>query len=194
MRRLFVTLILALLASTAGATSAQYGQTIHVVAPGESMYGISLWYGVSVGLIADANGIIDTNLIYVGQRLVIPSRGSGYHAPPTSLPTTPGQTYGSSRSYIVRVGDSLASIAAAFHSTVSAIAAANGVFNVDVIYVGQPLQIPSVPQVYSYWVVYGDTLGTIAARYGTSVAAIASTNGISNPSLIYPGMLLRIPV
>ncbi len=45
----------------------------------------------------------------------------------------------------------------------------------------------------SYTVRAGDTLGGIAERFGSSVQAIASHNGISNPDFIYPGQQLRIP-
>lgn len=39
----------------------------------------------------------------------------------------------------------------------------------------------------------GETLGTIAAKYGTTVSTLSSTNGISNPNHIYVGQLLTIP-
>jgi lipoprotein-anchoring transpeptidase ErfK/SrfK len=39
----------------------------------------------------------------------------------------------------------------------------------------------------------GETLAGIAYRYGTTIAAMASANGIRNPSLIYVGQRLRIP-
>lgn len=39
----------------------------------------------------------------------------------------------------------------------------------------------------------GETLTSIAARYGVSAAALAQANGISNPSLIYAGQRLAIP-
>ena len=40
---------------------------------------------------------------------------------------------------------------------------------------------------------YGETLGTIAAYYGTTVQAIAALNGLYNPNWIYPGQQLIIP-
>jgi LysM repeat protein len=43
-----------------------------------------------------------------------------------------------------------------------------------------------------YTVQRGDTLTSIARRYGTSVHAIASANGIANPSHIYVGQRLWI--
>jgi LysM repeat protein len=39
----------------------------------------------------------------------------------------------------------------------------------------------------------GENLFRIALRYGTTVQAIASANGIANPSLIYVGQTLTIP-
>lgn len=38
-----------------------------------------------------------------------------------------------------------------------------------------------------------DTLTKIARKYGTSVSALVSVNGIKNPDLIYDGQVLKIP-
>jgi LysM repeat protein len=40
----------------------------------------------------------------------------------------------------------------------------------------------------------GETLSSIASRYGVGVNTLASYNGISNPNLLRPGQVLRIPV
>jgi LysM repeat protein len=45
----------------------------------------------------------------------------------------------------------------------------------------------------TYVVQCGDTLSSIAYRYGTTVWAIAARNNIPNPNLIYPGQALCIP-
>lgn len=44
-----------------------------------------------------------------------------------------------------------------------------------------------------YRVRWGDTLYSIAWRYGTSTWALASANHLYNPNYIYAGMFLRIP-
>ena len=44
----------------------------------------------------------------------------------------------------------------------------------------------------TYTVKAGDTLSAIAAKYGTTVAALVKKNGISNPNLIYVGQVLKI--
>lgn len=45
----------------------------------------------------------------------------------------------------------------------------------------------------TYTVRSGDTLGAIAARFGTTTRALVQLNGIANPSLIRPGQVLKLP-
>jgi LysM repeat protein len=52
---------------------------------------------------------------------------------------------------------------------------------------------PTAVAARTYTVKSGDTLSAIAARYGTTVEAIAKLNGISNTRLIRPGQVLKIP-
>jgi LysM repeat protein len=61
------------------------GDIIHLVQPGDTIYGLAGHYGVTAQSIIDANNIINPNLIYVGDRLVIPGTASGG---PTPLPPT----------------------------------------------------------------------------------------------------------
>jgi len=56
---------------------------IHIVRSGESIISIAELYGVDPTDLADANDIADWNLIFVGQRLVIPD-GSATPAPEAS--------------------------------------------------------------------------------------------------------------
>ena len=67
----------------------QEGATTHSVAVGENLYRISLNYGVNVQALAWANGLNNPNLLYVGQRLVIPNRQDASASPtPTPQPET----------------------------------------------------------------------------------------------------------
>jgi hypothetical protein len=54
-------------------------------------------------------------------------------------------------------------------------------------------QPSATPRPRTYTVRAGDTLSGIAARFGTTVAAIVALNNITNPSLIHAGLVLRIP-
>lgn len=59
----------------------------------------------------------------------------------------------------------------------------------------QEADTPSKPlQALTYRIRFGDTLGGIARRYGTTVSALAQLNGIRNPNRIYAGQFIRIPV
>lgn len=46
----------------------------------------------------------------------------------------------------------------------------------------------------NYVVQPGDTLWSIASRFGTSVQAIMQANGLANPNFIYVGLTLYIPI
>ncbi|MCO5189689.1 MAG: LysM peptidoglycan-binding domain-containing protein, partial [Anaerolineae bacterium] len=47
-------------------------QTVYVVQPGDYLGKIAQEYGTTVAAIAAANNIADVNLLYVGQKLIIP--------------------------------------------------------------------------------------------------------------------------
>jgi LysM repeat protein len=148
-----------------------------------------------VAAIKQANGL-RSNVIYAGQRLKIPGATSSGAAGQTS----------SGGTYTVRRGDTLSGIAMRHSTTVAAIKQANGLRS-NVIYAGQRLTIPgatgsgtatssgSAGQTSSggtYTVRRGDTLFGIAARHGTTAAAIKQANGLSS-SVIYVGQRLRVP-
>lgn len=63
--------------------------------------------------------------------------------------------------------------------------------DVEVISVSSaPIQAPAAGGTYT--VKSGDTLSSIASKFGTSYQALASLNGISNPNIIYIGQVLRV--
>ncbi|HHX44868.1 MAG TPA: LysM peptidoglycan-binding domain-containing protein [Chloroflexi bacterium] len=98
----------------------------HIVTQGQTLSSIARMYGVTVQALVDANGLTNANVIYVGQRLVIPEPEAG-----------PGLTV-----HIVQAGESLLSIAARYGVTVRDLATHNGISNWNLIFVGQRLVIP----------------------------------------------------
>ncbi len=111
---------------------------------GDTLTNIAGRFGTSLSSILQANPqISNPNLIYVGQELEIPTEGTppaptpSATPPPTSVPTPSG-----SQTYIVQSGDTLSAIARRFNTTVSAIAQASGISNINYITVGQRLTIP----------------------------------------------------
>ncbi|WP_239457153.1 LysM peptidoglycan-binding domain-containing protein [Planococcus versutus] len=108
---------------TPPAPSAKY-----TVKAGDTLYSIARTYKVTVSALAKANNITNYNLISVGQVLKIPGKST----PPPATTVK----------YTVKSGDTLYSIARTYKTTVSKIAAANKISDVNSIRVGQVLIIP----------------------------------------------------
>ncbi len=118
---------------------------IHEVSATDSnLYRISLQYGVTPQEIANASGLANMNLIYVGQKLTIPGCGNtGVTPPATSIPDGTGGTGGLVGStYVVVQGDTLFKISQRFGVPVVSIANANGISNINLIVINQQLVIP----------------------------------------------------
>ena len=82
-----------------------------------------------------------------------------------------------------------------FDTTVERLVEENNISNPNLIYPGEVLRITNADNPernVEYTVRRGDTLSSIARRYGTTVQSIVDNNGISNPNLIYPGEVLNI--
>jgi LysM repeat protein len=119
------------------ATSPDTGDYVwHTVQRGETAYSIAVRYGTTVNAIASANGLANPSQIYAGQKLKIPTSGSG------SVPPSSGSPGGCRIRHTVQAGE---------------------------------------------WVYQ------IARNYGVSPQSIVTANGLANPSLITPGMVLCIP-
>jgi len=112
----------------------------------------------------------------------------------TARQPAPGASAGSSGSYQIRSGDTLGGIAKAHGTTVEALLRANPqIRNPDLIIAGDSLRLPGGGGARTHVVRSGDTLSALAARYNTSVSALAGLNGIRNPDLIHVGDRLRLP-
>jgi len=128
---------------------------------------------------------------------------------------SPGQAVAAAPAayHVVAPGETLSSIAARYGVSTWSLANANGIWNWNYVYVGQVLVVPyggypyytryyypPYPGYYPrptygcyYWVRYGDTMSSIAARYGTNPWTLARANGIYNLNWIYAGQRLLIP-
>ena len=99
-----------------------------------------------------------------------------------------------SQTHIVQYGENLSIIAAKYGTTWQELARINTLSNPSIIYAGQTLSVTGGQSVSTtgYCVVeYGDTLSSIAVQFGTTVERLVSTNGISNPNMIYAGQVLN---
>lgn len=156
----------------------------YIVKAGDTLYGISNQYGVSVTELASLNNV-DANSLKVGQKLIIPSN-SGLNPDNMFM-------------YTVKKGDSLYSISKLYGTSVDEIKKLNYLKNNNLV-VGQVLRIPEVytkpdsmivPNYISYIVRPGDTLYSIAKKYGVSADTIIQDNSLKNNNLSI-GQILRI--
>ena len=158
----------------------------YIVKPGDTLYGISNQFGVSVTELAKLNDV-SANTLQIGQVLFIPS-SSGFNPDNMFL-------------YTVKRGDSLYSIAMIYNTTVDEIKKLNYLSN-DNLYVGQVLRIPemytkpedmNIPQFVNYTVKKGDSLYSIADKYKISVNQVMQDNALSN-SILKVGQNLKIRI
>jgi lysozyme len=139
------------------------------------------------------------------------SAGASTPKPTTSSAATGGsatKVAGQATVYTVQLGDTLGAIAKQFGVSTESIVQANLLTDPDVLMVGQELKIPGTQASSeeatgteasgetaqdTYVVSQGDTLGTIAKRFGVSAVELQELNEIANPNQIFPGQVLRIP-
>lgn len=101
--------------------------------------------------------------------------------------------------YIVQPGDTVYGIARKYHVSPGEIIAENELADPNLILPGQALTIEirddrrQADTYILYRVRPGDTIYSIAARYGTTMQAIEEANHIPNPNLIYSGQIIKIP-
>jgi LysM repeat protein len=165
------------------------------VMAGDTLWDLALRNGVTVSSLAAANGILDPDLILVGQQLSLP--GSAAVPSRRTGPTSPA--HGSR--YQVRPGDTLAGIASKLGVSGAAFAAANGIVD-GRLFSGALLRVPGPggtanPFVAGGGTVHtvtpGETLAGVAARFHVSAQALAAANGLAPGAALRRGTQLAVP-
>lgn len=150
---------------------------VYTVKAGDSLYSIAQEYGITPNELIQANGL-SSNLLSIGQQLFIP----------TEEVVKEGE-------YVVKKGDSLWSIANNFGITVDELKTANNLTN-NLLSSGQILVIPQKETAEEGKVIYavqkGDSLWSIAKKYGINVNELKEYNNLTTNSLTI-GQELLIP-
>lgn len=148
----------------------------YIVQNGDTLYGISKQFGISIEDIKLANNLPNNNII-VGTSLVIPTTAT------TTL-------------YVVKTGDSLYSIAKKYSTTVADLMRINNLKS-NILHIGQQLKIPindlgSDQNYIVYTVKAGDNLYSVAKNFGTTVDILRKFNNLSS-DLLSIGQKINIP-
>lgn len=155
----------------------------HVVRADENLRRIAAQYGTTVPAILQANGLPNPDVVYAGQRLRIPT---------DSASTAPVGSGG----YVVQPGDTLFSIARRLGVSQPALMQANGIGDPSFVWVGQRLRVPGRSASAGqrvHVVAQGETLFSVATRYGVTVSSVVQANGLRAANRIVAGQQLIIP-
>ncbi len=179
----------------------------HVVQPGDTVAGIAGRYGLRTTDVLGWNSLSWRSVIYPGQTLHL-------HAPASASAPTPTPAPAATKTHTVVAGDTVFGIARKYATSVGAILAANGLPDGAIIYPGQkivvsggaasasppapaaaPAAAPATPPQSggsAHTVAAGETLFSIAQRYGTTTQSLFAWNGLGPSSIIYPGQRLAV--
>ena len=139
----------------------------YTIVSGDTISGIADRFGVSTLSVLTANGLGWSSIIYPGQTLAIPGLvGPGTPEDPQDLVLVVATT--------------------PLEETVA-------VAPVAEVPVAPAEPAAPVPVTTSYTIASGDTIGSIAARFGISTQALLDANGLDWSSVIYTGGVLVIP-
>ena len=168
---------------------------VHEIRFGDTLFQLSLAYGVSVDEMALASEIENPDVIAVGQKITIPGCGTtGFIPPPTSVPTATldpdllPPTVDPAELEIASVAPD------AVNPLVEQAQAAlldNAQSEAAVAFAIQSAELPAPNQTYTMQ--ENDTLFLVAARFGTSVDILAALNDITDIDNVATGTVLQIP-
>ena len=180
----------------------------HVVRRGETVGAIARKYGVSASAVLTANSLRSSRLRQ-GQSLMIPLSGTMPQQPVARAQydeEAPTYDRGEKVVHRVRKGETLQKIAGRYHTTIDSLRTWNGISGSS-IRAGQritayyrtvataPVETNDAPAVAvggEYKVRRGDTLYSIAQRFGMTVDQLRSANNLGRKSVIRPGDRLKV--
>lgn len=174
--------------------SASAHERVHTVKSGDTLWGLSRTYNVSVDSLSNWNKL-SSSTIYVSQKLSVIAPHSHTEAQKSSVTTTSATTY------VVNSGDTLWGISKKYNMSVSTLKSLNGLTS-DVIRPGQTLRVSgtsasketvatTTSNTGTYRVQSGDILSEIAVRHNLSVSQLKSINNLTS-DLIYVGQVLKV--
>jgi len=166
---------------------------VHEIRAGDTLFQLSLAYGVTVNDIAKASGIDNPDRIAVGQHITIPECGTtGFIPPPTSIPaSTIDQASIAPTSEPAELelaeADTRDTLIEQAQTTLldNAQADAETEFSIQSAILATPSQTYTVQQ--------NDTLFGIAIKLGTTVDVLATLNNIADVDSLDAGQVLQTP-
>ncbi|VEG13598.1 LysM peptidoglycan-binding domain-containing protein [Moraxella cuniculi] len=188
----------------------------YTVRAGDSLTSVAAANGLSVGQLASYNNLATDAHIRIGQKLWLVA---GKVKPQTT--TTNNQTNSTQNTrntatatHRVQSGESLTAIARKYNISLQALANENNLAITDGVLIGQVLRLPAGVQATStvnstnannpssqspsnatenYTVKAGDSLTSLANRFGVSIASLAAANNLSTNANLIIGQSIKVP-
>jgi LysM repeat protein len=184
--------------STRPPSPEQQDGRFHTVQDGDTLSSLAELFGVTPEEIAEANGLFDLHSLIAGATLRIPG------ALPAEEEDETGEEVvtDSGRRHTVSGGEVLSLIAEVYGVRLAALIAANGLDNPDHIVEGQTLVVPGAFEsgpdsgettTVVHVVGPGETLSSIAEKYGVDLPRLADANNLADHDVIIIGENLVIP-
>jgi LysM repeat protein len=175
------------------------------VKDGDTVSSVATQYGLSTASVLTLNGLGWKSLIYPGQVLKLNKAAASNAIPVSSVaPTT---------KYTILAGDTVGDVAKKFGVSTNAVLVANGLKTTSLIFPGQKIAVPDAgsfsstdidtvaielvsnitPSATTYVIATGDTITSVAAKFGVSVEGILAANDLNGSSIIYAGRSITVP-
>lgn len=155
-----------------------------------------MWQYTDNSRVDGISGPVDADIAYIDYPKVIRENHLNHLEETPSPSPKPDPTPTPMKTYTVKAGDNLSTIAVRYHTTVNELVRLNNIKNPNLIYPGQVLKLPSSSVEPTIYVVQaGDNLSKIAKKFNTNWKTIYNKNKNvigSNPNRIYPGQKLVI--
>ncbi|STZ08333.1 Membrane-bound lytic murein transglycosylase D precursor [Moraxella caprae] len=175
----------------------------HTVQSGESLTSVARKYNMSVQDLAVLNGLSVADGILINQKLKVsgtPVKSSGSTS--SSSGNTSSSNSVNTSTYKVQSGDTLTAIAKKLGVSNADIAALNSFNANSPLIAGQTIKVPATNaqverklnnQSVKYTVQSGDSLTSVANKYGISVDELATANNLSRTAGLIRGRTITIP-
>lgn len=166
-------------------------QVIHTVIAGDTYWTISQKYAVSFTRLLQANNADSNSWLNIGDKVIIPADVQASQA----------------ATYTIQAGDTFYLISQKYKVDLAQLMKLNNATESTILYIGQKIQIPQPASTASaststqpvttysdYTVKAGDTLWSIADKFGIPMTELLSANNMTESTWLNIGDVIKIPV
>ena len=168
------------------------GTSSYVIQNGDTLYKIAIKFNTTTDAIISSNPGINSENLEVGREVCIPQMQMQPQISTCPIGTSP---------YAIKRGDTLATIANRFNTSIDSILSANPGIVAENLSIGQVICIAQenieqsiCPMLNSYVIRKGETFGSIATSLNLSLQSLLSLNPYVDPNNLNIGQIICMPI